>query len=74
MDCATANILSMSKSLYYQVPDRIQCQTDVTIRKGRQKDTNIMTFDGTFSANFLIPEHFKVGKSVSRGFGAVAGL
>jgi len=67
----TGNILSMSKSLEYQVPDRINCVTDLRIRKGRQKDTNIMTFIGTFFANFLIPEYLGVGKSVSRGFGAV---
>jgi hypothetical protein len=67
----TGNILSMSKSLDYQVPDRITCETDVTIRKGRQKDTNIMTFTGTFWANFLIPEYLGLGKSVSRGFGAI---
>jgi len=67
----TGNILSMSKSLDYQVPDRIHCETDVRIRNGRQKDTNIMTFIGTFSVNFLIPEYLGVGKSVSRGFGAV---
>ena len=67
----TGNILSMAKSLDYQVPDRIQCETDVTIRKGRQKDTNIMTFIGTFSTNFLIPEYLGLGKSVSRGFGSV---
>lgn len=67
----TGNILSMSKSLDYQVPDRINCETDVRIRKDRQKDTNIMTFIGTFSTNFLIPDHLGVGKSVSRGFGAV---
>ncbi|TFH39060.1 MAG: hypothetical protein E4G94_11470 [ANME-2 cluster archaeon] len=67
----TGNILSMAKSLAYQVPDRIQCETDVTIRKGRQKDTNIMTFIGTFSTNFHIPEYLGLGKSVSRGFGAV---
>jgi hypothetical protein len=69
----TGNILSMAKSLDYQVPDRIKCQTDVRIRKGRQKDTNIMTFTGTFSANFLIPDYFGLGKSVSRGFGAIIG-
>lgn len=67
----TGNILSMSKSLDYQVPDRIHSEIDVRIRKGRQKDTNIITFIGTFSVNFLIPEYFGVGKSVSRGFGVV---
>ena len=69
----TGNILSMSKSLNYQVPDRINCETDVRICKGRQKDTKIMTFTGTFSTNFFIPEYLGLGKSVSRGFGAVGG-
>ncbi|MBE0524898.1 MAG: CRISPR-associated endonuclease Cas6 [Methanosarcinales archaeon] len=67
----TGNILSMAKSLAYQVPDRIQCETDVNIRKGRQKDINIMTFTGNFRTNFLIPDYLGLGKSVSRGFGAV---
>jgi hypothetical protein len=30
-----------------------------------------MTFTGTFSANFLIPEYLGVGKSVFRVFGTV---
>ncbi|MCD4766226.1 MAG: CRISPR-associated endonuclease Cas6 [Methanosarcinales archaeon] len=30
-----------------------------------------MTFTGTFSVNFLIPDYFCVGKSASSGFGAV---
>ena len=67
----TGNILSMSKPLDYQVSDRIKCQTYVRIRKGKQKDTNIMTFNWTFSVSFLIPEYLGVGKSVSRGFGAM---
>jgi hypothetical protein len=67
----TGNILSMAKSLDYQVPDMIICETDLRIHKGRQKDTHIMTFSGTFRTNFLIPDHLGVGKSVSRGFGTI---
>lgn len=67
----TGNILSMSKSLGYQVPDRIKCATDVRIRKARLKDTNIMAFIGSFHVNFLIPDYLGIGKSVSRGFGTV---
>ena len=65
------NLLSMSKSLYYQVPDKIKCDVDVRARKSRMKDLNIMTFIGNFCANFIIPDNFGVGKSVSRGFGGV---
>ncbi len=67
----TGNLLSMSKSLDYQVPDRIKCDLKVKIRKSRLKDVNMMTFIGGFCANFLIPDYLGIGKSVSRGFGAV---
>jgi len=69
-----ANLLSMSKSLEYQVPDRIECELDVKIRKNRLKETNMISFVGVFFTNFLIPDYFGIGKSVSRGFGAVRQL
>jgi hypothetical protein len=65
------NMLSMSKSLGYQVPATIKCDVDVKIRKSRLKDVNVMSFAGGFCANFLIPDYLGIGKSVSRGFGAV---
>lgn len=65
------NILSMSKSLDYQVPEEIKCEVQVNIRKSRLKDVNVMTFIGSFCANFIIPDYLGIGKSVSRGFGAV---
>ena len=65
------NLLSMSKSLDYQVPDKIKCDVLVKTRKSRLKDVNVMTFIGGFCANFLIPDYLGIGKSVSRGFGAV---
>ena len=65
------NLLSMSKSLDYQVPGRIKCDVRVKIRKSRLKDVSMMVFIGSFCANFLIPDYLGIGKSVSRGFGAV---
>lgn len=65
------NLLSMSKSLEYQVPDRIECELSVNIRKNRLKGVSMMTFVGNFSTNFIIPDYLGIGKSVSRGFGAV---
>jgi hypothetical protein len=65
------NLLSMSKSLDYQVPDTIKCDVQVNIRKSRLKDINVITFVGSFCANFLIPDYIGIGKSVSRGFGVV---
>ncbi len=70
----TGNIISMSKSLNYQVPDRIKCNLSVKIRKDHLKDVSMMVFIGTFDTNFIIPDFLGIGKSVSRGFGAVRQL
>ena len=67
----TGNLLSMSKSLDYMVSDKIKCDVQVNIRKRRLKDVNVMTFIGRFQTNFIIPDYLGVGKSVSRGFGAI---
>jgi hypothetical protein len=68
------NIISMSKSLDYDVPGQIKCDANVHFRKDRLKDVSVMTFTGKFHANFLIPDLLGIGKSVSRGFGAVQQL
>lgn len=65
------NLISMSKSLGYEVPGQIKCDAQVHFRKDRLKDVNVMTFTGKFMANFQIPDLLGIGKSVSRGFGAV---
>lgn len=70
----TGNILSMSKSFHYQVPGRISCDLSVMVRKDHLKDVRVMTFTGTFQTNFIIPDYLGLGKSVSRGFGAVRQL
>jgi len=65
------NIISMSKSLGYEVPAQIKCDTNLHFQKDRLKDVSVMTFTGKFHVNFLIPDFLGIGKSVSRGFGAV---
>ncbi len=65
------NLLSMSKSLGYQVPDRIRSEVDVRPLKQRLKNVNVMAFAGMFHVNFQIPDYLGIGKSVSRGFGTV---
>ncbi|MFY1112933.1 MAG: CRISPR-associated endonuclease Cas6 [Methanosarcinaceae archaeon] len=65
------NILSMSKSLGYTVPGQIKCETNVQPGVGKMKGVQIATFRGEFMVNFLIPDYFGLGKSVSRGFGTV---
>jgi len=65
------NLISMSKSLGYEVPAPIKCDTNLHFQKDRLKNTSVMTFAGRFHVNFLIPDYLGIGKSVSRGFGAV---
>lgn len=65
------NVISMSKSLGYTVPGQIKCETNLRSGTGRMKGLEIATFKGEFMVNFLIPDHFGLGKSVSRGFGTV---
>ncbi|PAV14226.1 hypothetical protein ASJ81_14695 [Methanosarcina spelaei] len=65
------NILSMSKSLGYTVPEKIKCEINLYPGSSRMKGVEIATFKGEFMVNFLIPDYFGLGKSVSRGFGTV---
>lgn len=66
------NIISISKSLGYTVPEPIKAN----IGRLREVPTKLkgipmLGFLGTFSVNFEIPDHWGIGKSVSRGFGTV---
>jgi hypothetical protein len=65
------NILSMSKSLGYTVPEKVKCEIDLHPGRSSMKGIEIATFKGRFMVNFLIPDYFGLGKSVSRGFGTV---
>lgn len=68
----TGNILSASKGLDYTVKDRINPSIIYTREiKTSLKGTPLLAFKGAFEVNFELPELFGIGKSVSRGFGAV---
>ncbi|MBD3171395.1 hypothetical protein GF326_02880 [Candidatus Bathyarchaeota archaeon] len=68
----TGNILSASKGLDYTVEARIKPSIIYTQQiKTKLKGTPLVAFKGAFEVNFDLPELFGVGKSVSRGFGAV---
>ncbi|MCK5176801.1 MAG: hypothetical protein KAQ92_03685 [Candidatus Aenigmarchaeota archaeon] len=68
---ATANILSIAKSLDYVVAETIKACVEVKIRKSVLKGIPIMAFVGKLHVNFLIPDYIGIGKSVSRGFGTL---
>lgn len=65
------NILSISKSLNYTVEDRLKVIVDLKPVEVNFKNKTMTAFRGTFHVNFHIPELWGIGKSVSRGFGAV---
>lgn len=66
------NLLSVSKGLGYTVKDKISISI-IYLRpvECRLKGTQVIGFNGAFEANFALPNLLGVGKSVSRGFGAV---
>ena len=66
------NIISMSKSLGYTVPETIK--PNIIHLKEVQtslKGNPMLGFLGSFSVNFEIPDYWGIGKSVSRGFGTI---
>lgn len=65
------NILSLSKSLAYKIENRIHTKLKLTKSKANFKNNPMITFYGNFFVNFHIPDYLGIGKSVSRGFGAV---
>lgn len=68
----TGNLISMSKGIGYTAKKPIK----VNILEMKEISTSLkgnpmLGFLGEFSVNFEIPDYWGIGKSVSRGFGAV---
>lgn len=67
------NLISLSKALRYNVTERIKVSVNLspagifTVKPG----TELLGFTGEFSTNFEIPDYWGIGKSSSRGFGAI---
>jgi hypothetical protein len=69
------NILAMSKGVGYWLEQDRVIEVDLLVRECpvTLKGRTMKGFKGSFQANFIIPDHFGIGKSVSRGFGAIRG-
>jgi len=69
----TGNILSMSKSLDYWLTEnqKIRIALQLKEKPVNLKGKGMIGFTGIFKANFILPDHLGIGKSVSRGFGTV---
>ena len=69
----TGNILSMAKGLDYVVISQIRLGIGrVRHKRCTVKGVSMLGIECEFMANFAIPDYLGLGKSVSRGFGAVA--
>jgi len=69
------NLLSASKGLGYVAKEHIRLevgrmQDEICLLKGMK----VTGFRGEFTTNFVIPDFMGLGKSVSRGYGAVTRL
>jgi hypothetical protein len=65
------NLLSFFKGVNVWVDDKILVKGNFKPRKSNFKDNKMIVFEGDFVANVMLPEYVGIGKSVSRGFGAL---
>lgn len=65
------NIISVAKSLNYQIEEQILVNLNVQKVETRLKGKMFIGFKGEFVANFELPDYIGLGKSVSRGFGTI---
>lgn len=70
----TGNILSFYKSLDFIVKNELDVITSVHYIHTNFKNKRMLAFVGEFAVNALLPDFIGLGKSVSRGFGAVKRL
>jgi Cas6b C-terminal domain/Cas6b N-terminal domain len=69
----TGNILSMAKYLdcWLSQDQKIKIDHKLKETKVNLKGKSMTAFNGIFKTNFCLPNYLGIGKSVSRGFGAV---
>ena len=69
----TGNILSMAKYLdcWLSKDQKIKIDHKLKEIKVNLKGKSMTAFNGIFKTNFCLPDYLGLGKSVSRGFGAV---
>ena len=67
----TGNILSFYKSLDFIVKNELDVVTSVRYIHTNFKNKRMLAFVGEFAVNAVLPDFIGIGKSVSRGFGAI---
>lgn len=69
--CLIGNIISICKGVGYRVDSMIECESKLSSIKVKLKGIDVIGFLGTFKVNFELPDYIGIGKSVSRGYGAI---
>ena len=65
------NILSFYKGIGLWVEEKIYAKVEVTVETSSLKNNKMTIFRGGFTTNAFLPDFIGLGKSVSRGFGAI---
>ena len=67
----TGHLGTLAKSIDYDLPAPLSCESRVRFRRERIHRENVMVFLGTFQTNLTIPDYLGIGQSVSAGFGTI---
>ena len=67
----TGNLNTLAKSIDYDLPAPLTCESRVRFKRERINHENVMVFLGTFRTNLRIPDYLGIGQSVSAGFGTI---
>ena len=65
------NILSMAKGLGVTVEEKLELHAELHSGTVPFKGETMRVFWGGFTVNYILPDLFGLGKSISRGFGAI---
>ncbi|MGV8122039.1 MAG: CRISPR-associated endonuclease Cas6 [Candidatus Xenobiia bacterium LiM19] len=70
------NILSVSKAFGYIVDSQIKVKSNISdyLSVEVKKGLNLLSFNGEFDVNFLLPDFWGIGKFSSRGYGTLKRL
>lgn len=67
----TGHLGTLAKSLDYDLPAPLLCESRVRFIRERIHQENVIVFLGTFRTNLTIPDYLGIGQSVSEGFGTI---
>jgi len=65
------NMISFLKGIGYREEGRILAKASTEEQATKFKDQKMLAFHGTFTTNMQLPDFIGLGKSVSRGYGAI---